>query len=132
MTYDILAGMITHLRNASVRKTNVVEIRATATTRSIAKLLLEEKWIKTLRERQNKHNSILVIGLKYYGRKYQPAITRIQQISKPGLRIYHKSHQIPKILGGIGMIILSTSQGLMTDRQARQQKLGGELLCSLW
>jgi len=132
MTYDLVATMISHLRNAALHKAKVVEIRATATTRSIAQLLLVEGWIKSLVELHTQPQHTLVLGLKYSGRRRQPAITQMTQLSKPGLRLYAKSHQIPHILGGIGLVIVSTSQGIMTDRQARQNHLGGELLCSLW
>lgn len=131
MTCDILAAMITSLNNASLQKAKIVEVRATTVTRSIAKVLLQENWIKTLRERQNQHHQILIIGLKYRGRHFQPCITSIEQISKPSRRIYVQSHKIPKILGGIGAVILSTSQGMMTDQQARQHKIGGEVICSV-
>lgn len=132
MSNDIVANMLTAIRNASLQKAKVVEIRATSITRSIAKLLLQEKWINNLRERQYKNQLILVLVLKYQGKHCKPCITTFTQISKPGLRIYAKNQDIPKILGGIGMVILSTSKGIMTDRQARHQHLGGELLCSIW
>jgi small subunit ribosomal protein S8 len=132
MSHDIVANMLTAIRNASLQKAKVVEIRATSITRSIAKLLLQEKWITNLRERQYQSQFVLVLVLKYQGKNCKSCITTFTQISKPGLRIYAKSQEIPKILGGIGMVILSTSKGIMTDRQARNQNLGGELLCSIW
>ena len=132
MSHDIVAAMITSIRNAALRKDRVVEIPATQTTRSIAKILLQEKFITNLRERHYKNQLVLVLVLKYQGKQSKPYITTFKQISKPGLRVYTKTQEIPKILGGIGMVILSTSKGIITDRSARESQVGGELLCSIW
>lgn len=132
MSHDTVAAMITSIRNAGLRKDRVVEIPATQTTRSIAKILLQEKFITNLRERHYKNQLVLVLALKYQGKQSKPSITTFKQISKPGLRVYTNSQEIPKILGGIGMVILSTSKGIITDRYARESQVGGELLCSIW
>ena len=132
MSQDIIADMITAVKNANTKKEKIVEVKATHTTRSIAKILLQEKFINNLRERHHKNQIVLVIALKYQGRQSLPSMTSFKQISKPGLRVYTNSQEIPRVLGGIGMVILSTSEGIMTDRQARQQKVGGEVLCSIW
>jgi len=132
MSNDPIANMLACIRNASLRKAKIVEIPATRTTRSLATILLKEQFINNLRERQNQHQSVLVLALKYQGRHSQPCITTMKQISKPGLRVYAKTQDIPRILGGIGVVIVSTPQGIMTDRSARRLHLGGELLCSIW
>lgn len=132
MTHDPIANMLACIRNASLRKAKIVEIPATRTTRSLATILLKEQFISNLRERQTQHQSVLVLALKYNGRHSQSSITAIKQISKPGLRVYAKTQDIPRILGGIGVVIISTPQGIMTDRSARRFNVGGELLCSIW
>jgi small subunit ribosomal protein S8 len=132
MSQDIIADMITSVKNANTRRDKIVEVKATHTTRSIAKILLQEKFISNLRERHHHKQIVLVLALKYQGRQSQPSMTTFKQISKPGLRVYTNSQDIPRVLGGIGMVILSTSKGIMTDRQARKDRVGGEILCSIW
>lgn len=132
MSQNHLSNMITSIRNATTRKHKTVEIPATNLTRNIAKILLQEKFITNLRERDDKNHLTLIITLRYYGKQLNPSITAFKQITKPGLRVYKKKQDIPHILGGIGIVILSTSRGILTDRKARQLKLGGELLCSIW
>ena len=132
MSQDIISDMITAIRNANTRKDKIVEIKATHTTRSIAKILFQEKFISNLRERHHEKQVILVLALKYQGRQSLPSIIALKQISKPGLRVYTNAQDIPRILGGIGMVILSTSKGIMSDRDARKNRVGGEILCSIW
>jgi small subunit ribosomal protein S8 len=132
MGNDTLANMITCIRNANLRKTKTVEISATNTNRSIAKILLEEGFIEELRERQEETKRLLVLTLKYQGRKRKPYITAVKQISKPGLRVYSNHKDIPRVLGGMGIVILSTSQGIIIDREARNKQIGGEILCYIW
>jgi len=132
MGNDTLANMITSIRNANLRQTKTVEILATNTNRSIAKILLNEGFIEELRERQQDIKRVLVITLKYNGRKRKPSITTLKQISKPGLRIYSNHKDIPRVLGGMGIVILSTSQGIIIDREARDKQIGGEILCYVW
>jgi small subunit ribosomal protein S8 len=130
---DIIANMITCIRNASLNRTKTVQVPATHTTRTIATIFLQEGYIDNLRF-LNKEGPItfMVLTLKYQGKKRRPYITTIRRISKPGLRVYSSYKHIPKVLGGMGIMILSTSQGIMIDREARQKQLGGEILCYVW
>jgi small subunit ribosomal protein S8 len=132
MGLNHLSNMITSIRNAANKKHKTVEIPATNLTRNIAKILLQEKFIINLRERDEKNQLILILTLRYHGKQMNSCITAFKQITKPGLKVYKKTQDIPKILGGIGVVILSTSKGILTDREARQLNVGGELLCSIW
>ena len=132
MGNDIIANMITSIRNANLGKTKTVQVPATNITRNIGKILLQEGFIENFREHQENKNYFLVFTLKYQGRKKKPYITTLRRISKPGLRMYSNHKEIPKVLGGMGIVILSTSQGIMTDREARQKQIGGEILCYVW
>lgn len=132
MSNDTIATMITCIRNANFKKMKIVQIPATHTTRSIANILLEEGFVDSLRERQEGAMHFLVVTLKYRGLRRNSYITTLRRISKPGLRVYSNCREIPKVLGGIGVVILSTSQGIMIDREARQRHLGGEVLCYVW
>lgn len=132
MGNDIIANMITSIRNANLGKTKTVQVPATNITRNIGEILLQEGFIENFREHQENKNYFLVFTLKYQGRKKKPYITTLRRISKPGLRMYSNHKEIPKVLGGIGIVILSTSQGIMTDREARQKQIGGEILCYVW
>ena len=128
---DTISSMITAIRNAVLNNSKIVDIQATNTTRSIAKILLQEGFISGLREREENGRFFLSITLTYKNTKNQRNIsyTNFRRISKPGLRVYTNYKDIPKVLGGIGIVILSTSKGIMIDREARQQKIGGEILC---
>lgn len=132
MSNDTIANMITCIRNANLRKTKTVEVIATNTTRSIGKILLREGFIEELRERQEGIRRLLIITLRYQGRNRKPYITIVRRISKPGLRVYSNHKDIPKVLGGMGIVILSTSQGILIDREAREKQIGGEILCYVW
>jgi small subunit ribosomal protein S8 len=132
MGNDTIANMITSIRNANLGKIKTVQVPATNATRDIAKILLREGFIEDfIDDNENKKNA-LVLNLKYQGRKKKSYITTLRRISKSGLRIYSNHKEIPKVLGGMGIVILSTSGGIMTDREARQKKIGGELLCYVW
>ena len=132
MSNDTIANMITYIRNANLEKTKTVQVPATNITRNIGRILLQEGFIENFREHQENKNYFLVFTLKYQGRKKKPYITTLRRISKPGLRMYSNHKEIPKVLGGMGIVILSTSQGIMTDREARQKQIGGEILCYVW
>jgi small subunit ribosomal protein S8 len=101
-------------------------------TRSIAKVLKEEGFIEGYEEVGEGVNKQLLISLKYKGRNRQPLIGTLKRVSKPGLRVYSTSKDLPRVLGGIGIAIVSTSRGIMTDREARKQGVGGEVLCYVW
>jgi small subunit ribosomal protein S8 len=129
MGNDTIASMITSIRNANLGKIKTVQVPATNTTRDIAKILLREGFIEDFVDNENPP---LILNLKYQGKKKKAYITTLRRISKSGLRIYSNHKEIPKVLGGMGIVILSTSGGIMTDREARQKKIGGELLCYVW
>ncbi len=132
MGNDTIANMITSVRNANLEKTKTVQVPATNITKNIGIILLQEGFIQNFREHQENTNYFLVFTLKYQGRKKKPYITTLRRISKPGLRIYSNHKEIPRVLGGMGIVILSTSQGIMTDREAREKQIGGEILCYVW
>nr|YP_009988621.1 ribosomal protein S8 [Myuroclada maximowiczii]QNM39933.1 ribosomal protein S8 [Myuroclada maximowiczii] len=132
MSNDTIANMITSIRNANLEKTKTVQIPATNITRNVGRILLQEGFIENFREHKENKIYFLVFTLKYQGRKKKPYITTLRRISKPGLRMYSNHKEIPKVLGGMGIVILSTSQGIMTDREAREKQIGGEILCYVW
>ena len=132
MTNDTIADMLTRIRNANLAKHQIVQIPSTKVTRNIAQVLSGEGLIESFEELQNGLQTSLLLSLKYTGKDRTPIITKIQRISKPGLRVYSGAKKMPRILGGFGMALVSTSQGLMTDQQARKEGVGGELLCYIW
>jgi|TARA_B100000282_G_scaffold265689_1_gene216944 small subunit ribosomal protein S8 len=132
MTTDTIADMLTRIRNANLARHQIVQIPSTKITRNIAQVLLAEGLIESFEELKNGFTSSLLVALKYVGTERKPVIEKIQRISTPGLRVYSGAKKMPRILGGFGTAIISTSSGLMTDRQARQQGIGGELLCYIW
>ena len=132
MTTDTIADMLTRIRNANLAKHQVVQIPSTKITRNIAQVLFDEGLIDSFEELKNGLKSSLLLSLKYVGKDRKPGIYKIQRISKPGLRVYSGAKKMPRILGGFGTAIVSTSRGLMTDQQARKEGIGGELLCYIW
>ena len=132
MTTDTIADMLTRIRNANLAKHQVVQIPSTKVTRSIAQVLFAEGLIDSFEELKNGLKSSLLVSLKYSEKDRKPCIEEIQRISKPGLRVYSSSKKMPRVLGGFGTAIVSTSRGLMTDRQARSECIGGEILCYIW
>jgi small subunit ribosomal protein S8 len=132
MTTDTIADMLTRVRNANLARHQVVQIPSTNVTRNIAKVLLDEELVSSVEELKNGLKSSLLLSLKYTGKERTPRITKIQRISKSGLRVYSGANKMPRVLGGFGTAIISTSSGLMTDDQARKQGIGGELLCYIW
>ena len=132
MTTDTIADMLTRIRNANLAKHQSVQIPSTKITRNIAQVLFAEGLIDSFEELKNGLKSSLLLSLKYVGKDRKPGIAKIQRISKPGLRVYSGAKKMPRILGGFGTAIVSTSRGLMTDQQARKEGIGGELLCYIW
>ena len=132
MTTDTIADMLTRIRNANLAKHQIVQIPSTKITRNIAQVLFAEGLIDSFEELKNGLNSSLLLSLKYTGKERKPSIVKIQRISKPGLRVYSGAKKMPRILGGFGTALVSTSKGLMTDHQARKEGIGGELLCYIW
>lgn len=138
MVNDTISDLLTRIRNANLAYKTNVSLSKTKVHEKICQILEQEGFIEKFYLSEAKPNE-LIVDLKYH--KIQsvsgsgvgkPCITNLKRISKPGLRIYTNSREIPKVLGGMGILILSTSKGLMTDRQARQARLGGEILCSVW
>ncbi|HEY9907444.1 MAG TPA: 30S ribosomal protein S8 [Thermosynechococcaceae cyanobacterium] len=129
---DTIADMLTRIRNATLARHQTTEVPSTKMTRSIAKVLQEEGFIAEFEEAGEGVKRNLVLSLKYKGRGKQPIINTLKRVSKPGLRVYSSRKDLPRVLGGIGIAIISTSSGIMTDREARRSGLGGEVLCYIW
>jgi small subunit ribosomal protein S8 len=132
MTNDTIADMLTRIRNANLAQHQIVQIPSTNVTRNIAGVLLDEGLIDSFEELKNGLKSSLLLSLQYNGKERKPAITKIMRASKPGLRLYSGYKKMPKVLGGFGISIISTSSGLMTDKKAREEGVGGEILCYIW
>lgn len=129
MFNDAVADMLTRVRNAGAVKHHFVYIPLTKVTKSIAEFLLKEKFIGSVEELKHEKKPSLLVGLKYSGKEKVPRIQTIERVSKPGLRVYVKGRKVPRVLGGFGIAIVSTSSGLMSDVEARQKNIGGEILC---
>ncbi len=129
---DPIADMLTRIRNAQVAKHDTVEMPASKTKKAIAKILLDEGYIKSVENINDGVQGTLKITLKYVDGKQTPVIAGLKRISKPGLRVYARCEEMPKVLGGLGIAIVSTSKGLMTDKNARKNNLGGEVLAYIW
>ncbi|NJK41653.1 MAG: 30S ribosomal protein S8 [Acaryochloridaceae cyanobacterium SU_2_1] len=129
---DTIGDMLTRIRNANLARHQTTDVPSTRMTRSIASVLKEEGFITDFEEVGEGVKRHLVIALKYRGKQRRPIINRLQRISKPGLRVYSNRRELPRVLGGIGIAIISTSSGIMTDRNARQTGVGGEILCYVW
>jgi small subunit ribosomal protein S8 len=130
--HDTISDMLTRIRNASIVKHQTTNLPATKLTRSIATVLRTEGYVGEYEEVGEGIDKKLVLTLKYKGKNRQPIITALKRVSKPGLRVYSNHKDLPKVLGGIGIAVISTSSGIMTDREARKQGLGGEVLCYVW
>ena len=128
---DVIADMLTRIRNANDAKHESVDIPASNLKKSIAQILLEEGYIKNYQIVEDGKQGIIRIALKYAQGK-QKVIRGIKRVSKPGLRIYASCEDMPKVMNGLGIAIVSTSKGLMTDKQARSLKVGGEVLAFVW
>lgn len=129
MSNDTLGDALTQIRNANLSKNPNTLIKNTKISYQICKILQKEGFIHSFDISPSKH---LILYLKYKGRNRKPILTNLRRISKPGRRLYTNYHEIPTILGGLGVIILSTSKGILTGRDARFYKVGGEILCSIW
>ena len=128
---DPIADMLTRIRNALIVKHDTVEVPVSVMQRSIADILLNEGYIKGYTINEEGVEPMMVINLKY-GPNRQKVITGLKRISKPGLRVYARKDNLPKVLNGLGIAIISTSKGIMTDREARKQGIGGEVLAYIW
>ena len=128
---DPIADMLTRIRNAQIAKHDVVVLPASNTKKAIAKILLAEGYVKSVDFVDDGPQGSIKIVLKYVNGK-QPVIAGLKRISKPGLRVYARHEELPKVLGGLGIAIISTSKGLMTDKEARKEMIGGEVLAYIW
>nr|ADD29881.1 ribosomal protein S8 [Gunnera manicata] len=134
MGKDTIANIITSIRNADMDRKGTVRIAFTNITENFVKILLQEGFIENVRKHQERNKYFLVLTLRHRRNRKGPyrTILNLKRISRPGLRIYSNYQRIPRILGGMGIVILSTSRGIMTDREARLERIGGEILCYIW
>ena len=128
---DTIADMLTRIRNANGMRYQEVSVPASNLKVSLAKILKEEGFIEDYKVVDDNVQGTIVITLKY-GQNKERVITGLKRISKPGLRVYAKAGEVPKVLNGLGIAIISTSHGVMTDKEARKENLGGEVLCYIW
>lgn len=128
---DPIADMLTRIRNANTVKHETVDIPASNIKKAIAQILLDEGYIKSFDVIDDGAQGTIRVSLKYGSNKAK-VITGLKRISKPGLRVYAKKDDIPKVLGGLGIAVISTSKGIMTDKKARLEGVGGEVLCYIW
>ena len=131
VTTDPIADMLTRIRNASQANFKTVDIPASNMKRDIAEILFNEGYIKAYEEIKNENQGIIRISLKYT-EKGKKVISGLKRISKPGLRIYASKEELPKVLNGLGIALISTSKGVMTDKKARELGVGGEVLAYIW
>ena len=134
MGRDTIAEIITSIRNADMDRKRVVRIASTNITENIVQILLREGFIENVRKHRENNKSFLVLTLRHRRNRKRTYrnLLNLKRISRPGLRIYSNYQRIPRILGGMGIVILSTSRGIMTDREARLERIGGEILCYIW
>ena len=130
-TTDPIADMLTRIRNASAAKHKTVDVPASKMKKAIADILYNEGYIKSVEEIANENQGILRIALKY-DENGAKGIAGIKRISKPGLRVYASAEKLPKVLNGLGIALISTSKGIKTDKEARKENLGGEVLAYIW
>ena len=128
---DVIADMLTRIRNAASSRHEIVDVPASNLKRRIAEILVEEGYIKNFSEINDKKQGVIRITLTYTENK-RNVISGIKRISKPGLRVFAGKDELPKVLGGLGIAIVSTSKGVMTDRAARKEGVGGEVLAFVW
>ena len=127
---DVIADMLTRIRNANNAKHETVDIPASNMKKAIADILLEEGYIKSYQVIEDGKQGILRVTLKYIGK--QKVLTGIRRISKPGLRVYASCEEMPRVMNGLGIAIVSTSKGVMTDKKARSLNVGGEIIAFVW
>ena len=132
MVIDTISDMLTRIRNANMVKHQIVQIPVTKMSIAIAMILKEEGSIEDFESYEEDKRKYLLLSLKYLGESRKPVISKIQRISKPGLRVYSKSKELPRVLDNLGVAIMSTSQGVMTNLKAKELGVGGEVLCYIW
>jgi len=128
---DPIADLLTRIRNANVVRHEIVEVPSSTIKKEIANILLQEGYLKNIEEYNDGVVPMMRLAMKY-GQNKERVITGLKRISKPGLRVYSKNEDIPKVLNGLGVAIISTSKGLVADREARKSGLGGEVICYIW
>ena len=129
---DVIADMLTRIRNANSAKHETVDIPASNMKKAIAQILVDEGYVKEYKVIEDGKQGIIRIALKYQGASRTPVLMGLRRVSKPGLRIYSSSEDMPKVMKGIGTAIVSTSKGIMTDKAARKENVGGEVLAFIW
>lgn len=132
MVTDTISDMLTRIRNATMVKHQIVQIPATKMSLAIASILKEEGFIEDFESYTENQFKYLLISLKYIGKSRQPVICKIKRVSKPGLRVYSSSKELPRVLDNLGIAIISTSNGVMTNLKAKELGIGGEVLCYIW
>lgn len=132
MVTDTISDMLTRIRNANMVKHQIVQIPATKISLAIAKILKEEGFIEDFENYEENKLKYLLLSLKYSGKSRKPVICTIKRISKPGLRVYSNAKELPKVLDNLGIAIISTSKGVMTNLNAKKLGIGGEILCYIW
>ena len=128
---DPIADMLTRIRNANTVKHETVDVPASNMKKELARILLEEGFIRGYDVIEDGKQGIIRIQLKY-GQSGERVISGLKRISKPGMRVYAANHEIPKVLNGLGISVISTSKGILTDKQARKENVGGEVICYVW
>jgi small subunit ribosomal protein S8 len=129
---DTISDMLTRIRNACMVQHETTVVPFNKMNRNIARVLKEEGFIDSYEEVGEGLKKQVLISLRYQGRNRKPIIQKLQRVSRPGLRVYSNYKELPRVLGGIGIAIVSTSSGIMTDREARKRRIGGEVLCYVW
>ena len=132
MVTDTISDMLTRIRNATMVKHQIVQVPVTKMSFAIATILKQEGFISDFENYQEDNKEYLLLSLKYLGRSRQSVISELQRVSKPGLRVYKNSKELPKVLDNLGIAIISTSKGVMTNLKAKELGIGGEVLCYIW
>ena len=132
MVNDTISDMLTRIRNANMVKHQIVQIPSTKMSLAITEILKAEGYIEDFEQYSENNKNYLLISLKYMGKSRQPVICKLERVSKPGLRVYSSSKKLPKVLNNLGIAIVSTSKGVMTNLKAKELGIGGEVLCYIW
>ena len=132
MVNDTISDMLTRIRNANMVKHQIVQIPSTKMSLAITEILKAEGYIEDFEQYSENNKNYLLISLKYTGKSRQPVICKLERVSKPGLRVYSSSKKLPKVLNNLGIAIVSTSKGVMTNLKAKELGIGGEVLCYIW
>ena len=132
MVNDTISDMLTRIRNANMVKHQIVQIPSTKMSLAITEILKAEGYIEDFEQYSENNKNYLLISLKYTGKSRQPVICKLERVSKPGLRVYSSSKELPKVLNNLGIAIVSTSKGVMTNLKAKELGIGGEIICYIW